>query len=310
MPDTYTVYIGDDNSFQIVLKEDGVAVALDSITSAKLQVGLVSVASTNLDTDPIRWAKAGYATGEMRFFLGAVANLVARAAPYSCRLQTVDPTNPLEVTWGDVKILVRAQDTTVSYAGPVATPPAIEPVTLAEAKEHLRVDSDQTEEDDLISGLIAAAREHVENLCGPLISQTIEQRMSEWPSDGTIRLSKPRVQSVTSIKYLDEAGTEYTVTSTDYTLDASEEHRPKVILKYDKSWPTATLFNVNPIRILYIAGYGDNGSYVPFAIKAAMKLIIGHLYQNRIPVYIGTGIVAELPLAVDALLANYRTWGF
>lgn len=64
------VYLGHDNSIDRILKSDGVAVALTSVTRMTLTMETKLVDSDNGATDPIRWSKEGYATGEVRFFLG------------------------------------------------------------------------------------------------------------------------------------------------------------------------------------------------------------------------------------------------
>ena len=85
--------------------------------------------------------------------------------------------------------------------------PILEPMTLAEAKLHLRVDG--TDEDDLITALIVAARRRAEHLLTrALITQTWELTLDEFPA-ADIQLPKPGVLSIVSVKYLDSAGVEY-----------------------------------------------------------------------------------------------------
>jgi uncharacterized phiE125 gp8 family phage protein len=190
------------------------------------------------------------------------------------------------------------------------TGPALEPITLYEAKAHLRVDFETETEDTYISALIATAREYVEQLCGPLITQTWEQYQSAWPVWGQLQIGKPRLLTVTSVAYTDEDSVEATLSATAYTVDTVNEHKPGIILKEDQAWPTVNLFNVNPIKITFTCGYGPTASNVPTPIKQALLLLISHWYENREPfnISISGNSVVPIPLTVDALLANYRVW--
>ena len=89
------------------------------------------------------------------------------------------------------------------------TPPAIEPVTLEELKDHLRVDS--VDEDALLTGLLAAAREWCEGFQNrAYITQTLQLWLDEWPAGNAIVLPRPPLQSVASVKYYGTDDTEYT----------------------------------------------------------------------------------------------------
>src|SRR5690242_18545156 len=96
----------------------------------------------------------------------------------------------------------------------VITPPTSEPITLEEAKLHLRVDG--VDDDTLITMLITAAREEVERLSfHALMTQTLELILDVWPYDksvfpgwpyGKIKIPRPPLQSVTSLTYKDSTG--------------------------------------------------------------------------------------------------------
>src|SRR3990167_7576165 len=148
------------------------------------------------------------------------------------------------------------------------TAPATEPVTLAEAKLHLKVDTAITEDDTLISSLIISARQQAEQILGrSLITQTWEKVLDKFPS-GDIELLWPTIISMTSIKYLDPTTQlEVTLDSDQYSLDKDSE--PGWVLPaYGVEWPTA-LDTVNAVRVRYTAGYGDAAS-VPACIKSWM----------------------------------------
>lgn len=185
----------------------------------------------------------------------------------------------------------------------VITPPTAEPITLAEAELHLRVDGDT--EDNLISDLIKAAREYCEEFTRrALAEQTIEAYPDHFPYEGEIELPRPPLQSVTSIKYKNSAGTETNMTAdTDYLVDV-DSTVGRIVLPYGKSWPAFTPWPVHPIKIRYVAGY-SSADPIPKSIKQAMLLLVGHWYENREAVLKGT-ISKEIEIAVKALLSLHR----
>jgi uncharacterized phiE125 gp8 family phage protein len=179
----------------------------------------------------------------------------------------------------------------------IIAPPELEPITLEEAKLHLRVDG--TDEDVLIGLLIIAAREAAEHeTWRALMTQTLELGLSCWPCK--IYLPHPPVISVTSIKYLDLAGILQTLDPEDYIVDDYSEPA-KIVPAYGKCWPMIR-HQPNAILVRYEAGY-PNITSVPQAIKSWMMLRIGTLYRNREDVAMGQ--VSELPHA-DSLLDGYR----
>jgi uncharacterized phiE125 gp8 family phage protein len=177
--------------------------------------------------------------------------------------------------------------------------PAAEPVSVAEAKEHLRVDD--TSNDTLIGVLIAAARESVEGMTGrALVTQTWRLTLDAFPCDTLIRLPRPNLLTVTSVAYVDENGDPQTWDSANYVVDTAS--LPGALrLAYDVDWPT-TRTQPNAVTITYTAGYGLAAA-VPSAIKAAVLLMVGDLFANREGQIVGT-IVAANP-TVAALLAPY-----
>lgn len=160
----------------------------------------------------------------------------------------------------------------------VTTPPASEPINLAEAKTHLRVDD--SVEDALITRLISAARLHGEQLAGrAFITRTLTATLDDWPDDGLIELPYPPLISVVSIIYTDAAGVPTTWPASNYVVDTTSTPG-RIALAYNKSWPTATLRPLAPIAIQYTAGYGAAGN-VPDQYKQGLLLLIGAWYENR-----------------------------
>ena len=183
----------------------------------------------------------------------------------------------------------------------LVTAPTVEPVTLAEAKTHLRVDG--TDDDTLISALITAAREHVDGRDGwlgrALCTQTWDCHYDVFPDDGLLYLPVAPVQSVTSVKYVDPDGVQQTFSSANYALGADLDWSPRVILGWDKSWPSVRAVP-EAVTVRVVAGYAS----VPRPICQALLLLIGHWHEHREAVMEGT--FREVPTTVSALLTPYR----
>lgn len=186
----------------------------------------------------------------------------------------------------------------------VQTPPAEEPVSLNEAKAHMRIVVN--DEDALINRLIATARRQCERVARrAFVTRTLEAMLDDWPADEVIELPYPPLASVTSIKYMDTGGTEHTVSASDYIVDAHSQPG-RVTPKFGVHWPSVTLQPLAAIVVRYVAGFGA-ASAVPDEYKQAVLLMTAHLYENREAVIVQQGITArEIPMAVDALLLADR----
>lgn len=190
----------------------------------------------------------------------------------------------------------------------LVTAPATEPITLDEAKKHCRVDV--SDEDDLIRSLIVAARQHVESFTHrALVTQTWDYKLDGFPALGEcFEVPLAPVLSVTSITYLDTAGSSQTWSSSNYLTDiqaGNYSQRMRITPAYGISYPS-TYGVMNAATVRFVAGYGA-ASAVPQAIKAAIKILIGHWYRTREPIVTGT-IVASVPMSVDALLWPYKAF--
>lgn len=189
-----------------------------------------------------------------------------------------------------------------TYAKRLATAPAAEPVTLEEAKLHLRVDHD--DEDDYIAGLVTAAREMVERLTGrQLVAATWDFVYARFPCGGWGELYLPAapVQSVTSVSYVDGDGDAQTVDADAWELSAASEPaiiRPAV----GYTWP-ATADTLEAVTVRAVCGYGDADD-VPQSLRRAVLLIVGHWYTNREAVVVGT-IATSLPAGLEWILQPF-----
>lgn len=181
------------------------------------------------------------------------------------------------------------------------TAPATVPITLAEAKAHLRVDA--SDEDTLISSLIDAAVSHVDGE-GLLGRAMITQTWAEWvtASPGYVRLPMGPFQSLTSVEYYDSDNALQTATLSDFETWLDGDF-VRVKPKEGSLWPTA-FSRPDAIKITYVAGFGNEASDVPQGIRQALLMLIGHWYENRIAV--SEARLSVVPIAVDALINNER----
>ena len=192
-----------------------------------------------------------------------------------------------------------------------ATGPAVEPVTLAEAKTHLRVDG--TASDTEIAAMITAAREWCEQYLDRTLVQTQwVMRFDKFPPDGTMDIELPRppmaaagTATAVALTFTYENGTTATYGTSSYRVDRSATPGAVKTL-YGQTWPPH-LQDDNAISVTWWAGYGASGSDVPAAIRHAMLMLIAHWYDNRGAVLIGS-ISKPLEFAVESLLSSQK-WG-
>lgn len=154
--------------------------------------------------------------------------------------------------------------------------PAIEPVTVAEVKEQLRIT--HSAEDALIARRVKVARKAAEErLERTLITSTWRLTLDAFPS--AIRLPNPRIQSVDSIQFLDVNGVLQTLDPADYIVDTVKE--PGWVVPADgKAWPE-TRERINSVIVEYKAGYGDAADSVPAPIVEWIILAVGDLMGQR-----------------------------
>ncbi len=185
----------------------------------------------------------------------------------------------------------------------VVTPPASEPLTLAEVKEFLRVD--HSDDDATLAIFIAAARQLCESYTRlALLPTTFEEYFDEFPEyTGTykdeIRLSRSPVSAVTYVKYIDGNETTITASASDYKTDLISQ---PARISPDNGW-FGTYETINAVFIRYVAGYA-NAASVPAPLKHGMLLVIGDMYENR------TDSVKRLPTAAEYLWNPYRVFSF
>jgi len=180
------------------------------------------------------------------------------------------------------------------------TPPETYPVLLAEAKTHCRIDG--TAEDDYISALITVATDYCENYQHrAFITQVWELWLDDFPIKDYVLIPRTPLQSVASVKYYDDENTEYTISDTEYFVDLVSEPG-RVVLGYDKEWPSITLRPANAVCIRFTTGYASAAD-VPQKIKQAILFLVSHWYEKREPIQDGA-VSGEIPFTVSALLSQ------
>lgn len=183
----------------------------------------------------------------------------------------------------------------------------IEPVTLDEVKRHIRIDIDNTDDDDYLETLITVSRQRVEAITWrKLISQTWYAYLDDWPSGNYIEMPFGKLQSTPTppvITYTDDAGSATIWSSSEYIV-GTDYQKGRITLDDGYTWPNENLYPSSPIKIEFVCGYGLLATTVPAQIKHAMKIILGEMFENRESSVVGT-IYTKID-TVNNLLSNYR----
>jgi len=192
----------------------------------------------------------------------------------------------------------------------LTTAPAATPVTLAEAKAHLRVTT--ADEDTLITALIEAATEQAEHLMQRAVMDqqwTLTLDSFSDPSAASadtasaIELRRPTVTAVVSVQYLEPvAGVLTTLAGSLYTADLSSPLVARLVPAYNQTWPD-TRAQIAAVQVRFSCGW-LNAAAVPATVKAWIKLRIGALYENREAWTLGKSI--ESNDFIDHLLDRHR----
>lgn len=184
------------------------------------------------------------------------------------------------------------------------TAAAVEPISLTEAKTHLRITG--TEDDTYIARLITAATSTVQNRYWTQIcTATFDEYFDAWPAS-QFSLRKSPTLTVTSVKYTDTAGVSQTAATTVWE-QADENSQGIVRLKYDQTWPSGLRGQADDIVIRYTAGYGD-ASATPEPIKQALLMVVADMYAFResVSTYrLHINQYDTIAQTIDALMSGY-----
>jgi len=186
------------------------------------------------------------------------------------------------------------------------THPTIEPVTRADAQEHLRAPAGGPDA-SLIAGYIQAARETVESETGrALLPQTWELRLPEFPAFA-IEIPRAPLISVVSVRYTSPAGADVLLAAEAYQVEApsgATAGLAKVWPAPGDAWPATRSGDRAAVRVRFTAGYATPAA-VPAALRSAVLLLLGDLYANR---EAGAEKALAVNPAVARLLAPHRVW--
>jgi uncharacterized phiE125 gp8 family phage protein len=191
----------------------------------------------------------------------------------------------------------------------------VEPITLDELKNHLKLSTVITTEDALLNTYIQVARKQAENyMKRQIIDATWQLILSDFPADsrGSIELPRPPLTTIAnevSITYIDSSYSSTTLGSTFYTIDVN--HTLPRIYPSDNSsnenrWSDLSPANVNnAVTVQYVSGYSSvNSTLIPAEIKQWIMMRCGMFYEYREPVTIDQ--YRQIPRTfMDGLLDGY-----
>lgn len=180
----------------------------------------------------------------------------------------------------------------MEYTLTLVTPPSVEPISIDEAINYMRLDTPDAAEAAFITGLIKSARKYCENLQRrAYITQTWEMSLDKFPSacndtlnnyqkTDVIEIPMGNLQTVNSVTYTDSANVAHTLTAnTDYIV-STRGILGRISPPYSGIWPTSQLAPLDPVVIRFTCGYGL-ATAVPETIKQAMYMLIDYWYNNR-----------------------------
>ena len=188
------------------------------------------------------------------------------------------------------------------------TRPRVEPVSLVEVKRHCRIDIE--EDDEYLVGLIAAAREYIEDRFDTTLCTTVWQaRYDTFPLWQLVLPRPPMRPATVSITYRNEGGTLVTMTSATSAFQTDHRTTPgRVYPLYNGVWP-AVRGDENSVLVEWSAGYGDDGLSVPSTAKHLICILVAAWYAQREPMTAGTTAQnAKVPYTFETIAAS-MDWG-
>lgn len=258
-------------------------------------------------------------TGLTTSALAGAVSVTGTGIPAGTYVLSVDSAS--QVTLSAVATAAGSQSLTFS----------LELVTLAEAKLHLRVESSFLDDDPLIVGLLGAARVMAQTIAREtFLTTTYDLFLDQFPysgggyynrivrqmgpgpnwlptsSDAIIRLPNPPLVSVSSVKYVDPTGTLTTIDPSAYVVSTGNGTRIQPVPS--QVWPVARQ-QIDSVVIRYTAGRADASLVAP-NVKAACKLLVSHLYENREATVSASIGAKPLPMGVEALLGCNDGWAY
>lgn len=230
-----------------------------------------------------------------------------------CKIQDSDDGGAFtDVTSGAFTQVTEANDNNTyekAYTGTKQYIRTVAKVLLAtcEFGTAIVVDSATIADEDLLTDLITATRENVEDITRrKLLTQTWDYFLDEFPAGNSIKIPFGNLVTVTHIKYKDSAAdeTEMTVT-TDYIVETNGEAVGRIVLPFGVTWPASPLYPSNPIVIRFVCGWTE-AAKIPSKIRTGIKMILTDLWEHRGDAFIGQYMTENK--AAEKLLASSKLW--
>jgi uncharacterized phiE125 gp8 family phage protein len=178
--------------------------------------------------------------------------------------------------------------------------PAVEPVSLAEAKAHLRLET--SADDALVTSLIITSRLHIEAALGlALTAQEWTLVLDAWPATGVVNIPMRPVSAVSAVRVRAADGSPVVIDPGTYIFEGAGI--PPRVVPVAGAWPNPERA-IAGIEVNFTAGFGTTAASVPEPVRQALKLLVAHWYEHRDPIEIGDPGTA-IPAAVSALLQPY-----
>ena len=187
----------------------------------------------------------------------------------------------------------------------LSSAPTLTPVSVAEAKVHLRIDSSFTDDDTYIGTLIDVATLAAENYTNlALMEQTFVLDIDAFPDYFNLLKGTLRTLTINSITYKDENNSSQTLAASNYVADGSI--KPARVYYTPDAYIPSTFEIPNAVNVNFTLGF-TAASQVPAPIKQAILLMIGTYYETRQTVSDRT--YKEIPQSAEYLLMPYRIQG-
>jgi uncharacterized phiE125 gp8 family phage protein len=173
--------------------------------------------------------------------------------------------------------------------------PTVLALSEADAKAHLRIDGSDSDVD--VRAAINDAASYIEGPNGKglaLTTQTWKLHLMGFEA-GPIVLPIWPVQSVESIEHQDQDGVMQTLDPAAYMADVVTS--PAAVYPARGAYWPSGVHGPGAVVVTFKAGFGDAASDVPGTLTRAMRLLVGHFFENR------EG--QAMPDAIDNLLARY-----
>lgn len=186
----------------------------------------------------------------------------------------------------------------------LVTPPDSEPITLEEAKTHLRVEQEFEDDDEYITGLIKVARQEIEAESDNVLKRQGWLLTLDGFPCGEVIIRKHPVIDVDSIQYIDGDSVRQTLDPALYQVDLTP-HYARVRPAFNQYWPIAQYLTFGAVEIRFTAGHEDRPEGIPETLIHAIKMRLSEKYEHREDSIVGTSITPAVATS-QRLVALHR----